>query len=126
MKKLTRLESQVIGAIFSKYVADNLTLVNLLDQLQVQDRQFSPDSLDSAKSCGFYVDFECSDVLSRMNFTADFPSIQATHSHLTVGADFILFLQSNSECGFLEATFHGESLPTAMLLSANHGVVIGG
>lgn len=116
---LTLLEEQVLQQMIFQEVRNIDQASLFVKTIRLDSRTFSPDSVDVQKCAGFFLNISNWEFLKDLREKSQL-SMQASHPNLSIGADFILFVES-PEGPFLEASFYGESLPIEVLLSRNHG-----
>ena len=119
MKKFTRLERDALGRLLTAHLQDPNLLANALTSLVIKSRTFSEDALNKAMCCGFYIDFENSDLPVEFRNLPPRLAVQAWHRGLPFGADFIFFLNQQNQV-FLEATFYGCSIAIDDVVSDEH------
>ncbi|QDQ24909.1 hypothetical protein FNU76_00310 [Chitinimonas arctica] len=121
MIKISTLEREVIFSILAQAAGSPAQAQAIVDQLVIADRTISSAADDPDRCCGFYLNFTENSALTELDLLPHNFSLQGTHPDLIAGGDFILFFDSKKGISFLEATFYGETLPTARLLSEQHG-----
>lgn len=121
MMTMTSLEHSVLIRMILEEIKDPERARFLVQKMRPKDRTFSPDGLDVRRCAGFYLDlYECD--LKEIASEKPRLTAQATHSSLSIGADFILFRYS-CEGPVLEASFFGESVTIDQLISVDHGFI---
>jgi hypothetical protein len=125
MIELTTLEREVLGAIVLSIVKDEGAVSVVLQSLVVSDRSFSTDVIDKSRCIGFFLEFKPNELLTGVPDIPHHLGVQASHSTVPPGGDFILFCdQAKAGIKVLEGSFFGHLVPIHDLMSKDHGFSI--
>lgn len=119
MQTLTTLERHALMALLSTAVADAGQVVQIVDQLQVVQRDFS--ALDPMHCCGFYVTFAPHPELVGRGAVLQHAMVAGAQPDLPAGAMFMLFTRPEGSLVLEMACFGDGELPVARLLAESHG-----
>ncbi|MBT9099096.1 hypothetical protein KFZ76_15450 [Methylovulum psychrotolerans] len=121
---MSPLEKTILQTILASIIGDVKMIAYIIENLVINDREFSEDALNKAQCCGFYLNFVSNEVLAGVEPLPHYLGIQASHKDLPVGADFIVFMNPQKGIDFLEAVFYSDTIPIQPLLSKDHGLTI--
>jgi len=125
MNELTQLENEVITAILATLIPEQGELRRVVHSLPIADRTFSRDVTDQRKCVGFYLNLKHNSVLAGVHNVPHHLGVQASHSGMPAGGDFILFFSKDrTGIEFLEGTFFDYALSIDELVGNQHGFVL--